>query len=72
MKDEEGECGKYEKLVLSQLSGHGLQLTAIEARLTSIEINIGIIKAKAAVWGAAAGAILSLLIAALFHALRLL
>jgi hypothetical protein len=51
-----------ERLILKQLQDQQQQLRKIDERLRHIEINLGILKAKAAFIGAIAGCIPSLFI----------
>jgi|TARA_R110000822_G_scaffold163443_1_gene303699 hypothetical protein len=51
-----------ERLILEQLQDQQKQLRRIDERLRHIEINLGILKAKAAFIGAIAGLLPSLLI----------
>ena len=51
-----------ERMILEQLRDQQEQLRVIDARLRHIEISLGILKTKAALIGAMAGAIPSLLL----------
>ena len=51
-----------ERLILEQLQDQQKQLRRIDERLRHIEINLGILKAKAAFIGAIAGLLPSLII----------
>lgn len=56
LEDDNG-WREAERLVMSRLNEHTRKLDIIDGHLTGIKVDIGILKAKAGMWGAIAGII---------------
>ena len=52
-----GSWTEWSRYILKELERLNETQTTIEKRLTQIEVDIGMLKVKAGIWGATAGAI---------------
>lgn len=68
MAEEHGSNGdflKWKELILSELDDNKSEHTAFRKDITNNQIDIAVLKAKAAMWGGLTGLIVSLIIQAL-------
>jgi len=56
-KEDKNGWSEYEQFVLMEMKRHNEWLEKIDNRIGQIEIEIAVLKVKASMWGAAAGAI---------------
>lgn len=63
MSDENGGWAEYKRLIVAEIARHDKWLRSLEKRSGDHETAIAVLKAKAALWGAAAGLVVGGIVA---------